>query len=363
MNELVVLDKKTKRKGQRIWELDFLRGICILLMCVDHFFYDIYDMYRSWGSSSNGFLKGLYGAADFYRNGVELPAFTIELAEYVFLSIIFLAVVISFVVKYIKYRKGIGESKEEIKKRGINYAIALGGITIAIISMVILNRIYGFAASVRNSVRDFVHPIVLCIFFTLCGQSCRFSRNNVVRTLQIAICAALITIVTYLAGPIFGGDLTVRFGVLHMLATAVAVYTVIELIFKFIVKDPNKRKYFISVTCLVVGIISYFLYQYIRSIYLTPSFSRNDSLAWLHEAFKLDFTSSDYFPLLEHLHKIMFGCAIAPFVYPDKKSLMPKLQNVNKGAVCFFGRNTLWVVLLHQPVISGILYVMSLIIK
>lgn len=365
MNELVILDKKTKRKSQRIWELDFLRGICILLMCVDHFFYDVNSMYLNWINSSNDFLRGLYNVANFYWNGVELPAFTIELAEYIFLSCIFLVIVITFIVKYVGYKNGKGESLEEIKRRGINYSVALGIILIAIISMVILNRVYGFFLdNAYNSVRDFIHPIVLWIFFLLCGQSCRFSRNNVIRTMQIAICAGLITLVTYLAGPLFGGDMTVRYGVLHMLATAVAVYTVIELLFRLIVRDANKRKYAISATCLVVGIVSYFLYQHICSLSSgTVAFVKNDSLAFLHTAFRLHFTSSDYFPLLENLHKIMFGCAIAPFIYPDKKSLVPKLQYVNKGTVCFFGRNTLWVVLLHQPVIAGILYLMDIIIK
>ncbi len=364
MNELVVLDKKTKRKGQRIWELDFLRGICILLMCVDHFFYDVYDIYWSWRNSPNSFLKGLYGVADFYRNGVELPSFTIELAEYIFLSIIFIAIILSFIVKYIKHSKGTGLDSEEIKKVGINYSLAVAMIAIAVISMVILNKTYDISfGSVHNSVRDFIHPIVLCIFFTLCGESCRFSRNNIVRTIQIAICAGLITLVTYFAGPLFGGDLTVRYGVLHMLATAVAVYTIIEVIFSLVIKDSDKRKYFISAACLVVGIVSYLLFCNIESSRYASSFTRNDSLAWLHSAFADNFRSSDYFPLLEHLHKVMFGCAIAPFVYPDKKSLMPKLQYVNKGAVCFFGRNTLWVVLLHQPVISGILYIISLVVK
>lgn len=363
MNELIVLDKKTKRKGQRIWELDFLRGICILLMCVDHLFYDVNSMYFSWSRSDNSFLNGLYKVANFYWTGVGVPKYTIELAEYIFLAFIFLAVAISLIVKLISYRKGKIELSE-FKEKGVNYSIAMGGIVIAILSMVVLNRVYPFHFdSSYYSARDFVHPIVLCIFFTLCGQSCRFSRNNVVRTLQIAICAGLITLVTYLAGPLFGGDLTVRFGVLHMLSAAVACYTVIELIFKLVVKDADKRKYFISATCLVVGIISYFLYQYIWSLYGTSSFTKNDSLAWLHSAFRQNFTSSDYFVLLEHLHKVMFGCAIAPFIYPNKKSLVPKLQCVNKGSVCFFGRNTLWVVLLHQPIISGILYLLDIIIK
>lgn len=38
-------DRLEPKSSQRIWELDFLRGVCVLLMVFDHFMYDISDMF------------------------------------------------------------------------------------------------------------------------------------------------------------------------------------------------------------------------------------------------------------------------------------------------------------------------------
>lgn len=41
MEEKEVQEKRKKQKKPRIWEIDFLRGVCIILMVVDHLFYDL----------------------------------------------------------------------------------------------------------------------------------------------------------------------------------------------------------------------------------------------------------------------------------------------------------------------------------
>jgi uncharacterized membrane protein len=49
-------------RGMRIWELDFIRGFCILLMILDHMLYDLAYIFRyQWflGKESSGFLYEL----------------------------------------------------------------------------------------------------------------------------------------------------------------------------------------------------------------------------------------------------------------------------------------------------------------
>jgi len=67
------------------------------------------------------------------------------------------------------------------------------------------------------------------------------------------------------------------------------------------------------------------------------------------------FLTSDYFPLLPHLGFFLVGATIGKTVYRKKESLLPKLDG--KPVIGFFqwcGRQSLWIYLLHQPILNGI---------
>ena len=51
-----------KPRRNRIWELDFLRGVCVLLMIFDHFMFDVGDIFGSEWAAMQGtdFFIGLY---------------------------------------------------------------------------------------------------------------------------------------------------------------------------------------------------------------------------------------------------------------------------------------------------------------
>lgn len=74
------------------------------------------------------------------------------------------------------------------------------------------------------------------------------------------------------------------------------------------------------------------------------------------------FSSSDYFPLLPNLGYFLLGAALGRTVYGKKETLMPKINE--KNAVlrffCFCGRHSLWIYLLHQPVLNGICLLLML---
>ena len=74
------------------------------------------------------------------------------------------------------------------------------------------------------------------------------------------------------------------------------------------------------------------------------------------------FASSDYFPLFPNLGYFLMGAALGKTVYGKKESLLPGWEGK-----CFLfrglqwcGTHSLWIYLLHQPVLSGILYVITL---
>jgi len=70
------------------------------------------------------------------------------------------------------------------------------------------------------------------------------------------------------------------------------------------------------------------------------------------------FSSSDYFPLLPYFGFFLIGCALGRSVYRKKQSLLPKV-NANFFLIRFLtlcGKHSLWIYLLHQPLLSGIFY-------
>ena len=72
----------------------------------------------------------------------------------------------------------------------------------------------------------------------------------------------------------------------------------------------------------------------------------------------MGFASSDYFPLLPNFGFFLLGSALGKTLYRKKESLLPKVNEKNI-LIRFFagcGRQSLWLYLLHQPVLSGIFY-------
>ena len=75
-----------------------------------------------------------------------------------------------------------------------------------------------------------------------------------------------------------------------------------------------------------------------------------------------DFASSDYFPLLPNLGYFLLGAVLGRTVYRKKESLLPKVNDRNPVLrfLQLCGKHSLWIYLLHQPVLSGICWLLSL---
>lgn len=65
------------------------------------------------------------------------------------------------------------------------------------------------------------------------------------------------------------------------------------------------------------------------------------------------FASSDYFPLLPFLGFFLLGAAVGQTVYRRRQSLLPKWDPDSPilRFLCGCGRHSLWIYLLHQPVL------------
>ena len=73
-------------------------------------------------------------------------------------------------------------------------------------------------------------------------------------------------------------------------------------------------------------------------------------------------SSSDYFPLLPNLGYFFVGIFLGRTLYAEKRSLMPKV-NSSAAPIRFLswcGRQSLFIYLLHQPVLYGVIYLLNI---
>lgn len=222
-----------KDNGQRVWEVDMLRGIGLFLMIYFHLIYDMKEI--------------------FHYSGVGYES-------------------------------------------GINYYI-------------------GKAAGI--------------LFIFASGVSCFLSGNNLKRALKILALALLISAATHLYNP----NLGVKFGILHFLGVSIALSPVLMKTHPFILFAGGAG---------IIALKDYLDKFTVSHNYLFPLGITGP-----------DFISSDFYPLIPWLGVFLFGLAAGKTLYPFKQSVFsfPVRRNILTTA----GRHTLWVYLLHQPVIIAVM--------
>ena len=228
------------KKADRIWELDALRGFCILCVILVHLIYDL------------GY---------FIRLDLHLPAWYVFIQQY-------------------------------------------GGVIFVILS--------GCCA-------------------TLGSQS--FRRGAIVFA-----CGMLISLVTFGMYRLMATrDVIVWFGVLHLLGICMTLYPVYR-------RLPTQELAAIGIVLVVTGYL--ISGTVVEARFLFP-------FGLVYEGF----SSSDYFPLLPHLGWYMLGAVLGRTVYAEKKTRLP--GSFRESAIarffCWCGRQSLFIYLLHQPVVYGLL--------
>ena len=232
---------------KRIWELDALRGLCVLGMIIVHFIFDLVDGYGlvSW----------------------EYPGIVLFLFEW-------------------------------------------GGI----------------------------------LFLLISGACATLGSRSVRRGLIVFGCGMLCTIVTQtmVNMDMLSRWMVIRFGVLHCLGLCMILW----LLFK---RLP-------AAVLAVLGIGFIALGFYFASLTV--------STRWLYPLGLMypGFSSGDYFPLFPNLGYFLIGAVIGRSLYRKKESLLPRV-NANNPVLRFLqfcGKHSLWIYLLHQPVLTGLFEILSL---
>lgn len=225
---------------------------------------------------------------------------------------------------------------------------------IALISMLIYHIIFqstvvGCAGIeiLYNPVSIFFQLVAQILFISIAGISTYISHNNFKRGIKILSCAIIITVVTYIVMP----ENRILFGILHFLGVAILLYSLI--LYKA-VSLP---------TLPMIGIngILFFVLHFTKigdKIYIFLQTVLDDIIAqkWLC-FFGLpdrDFISSDYFPIFPWIFLFLFGVFLGKYIKENEEKFLIDRKPISWLA--FMGRHTLFIYMIHIPIIWGVLF-------
>jgi uncharacterized membrane protein len=224
------------------------------------------------------------------------------------------------------------------QKRRIDAIDALRGL--AVVLMVVHHALYdahalldGPAWLYWNPVFAALHYIFAGVFIVLAGVSSRFSRGNLRRGLLCAGAAALVSAASY-----FAGD-TVYFGVLHLLAACILLSAPLV---KY--AERARRPLLPLIACAALTAISA----------VVPALVNPVRAGWLFPLgfYTESFASGDYFPLLPWIFVFAAGVAAGGHIRDGR---LPRgFYEFTVPVLPRIGRRSLWIYLLHQPVLWGI---------
>lgn len=206
-----------------------------------------------------------------------------------------------------------------------------------------------------SDARQVIRQIILFLFVFISGVSCAFSRNNWKRAAKMILVWGILSVASNLVdGPLNGGKGTwiIDFNVIGVLAWSVLIYCFFQ----------NWSWKGLTAVMLILFIITI-------SLTLVPLETRNATYVpalWAPDGIVKPAvenpvkTVGDWMPLFPYIVFFFGGAIVTRFIYPDKKSLFERHEW--ERSLCFIGRNTIWVYLLHEPILIGIFFLIGLIV-
>lgn len=200
---------------------------------------------------------------------------------------------------------------------------------------------------------DIIRDIFAGTFIFIAGITCQYSRNNMKRGIQCFFLAMGITYFTSLVFP----ELSIMFGILHFMGISMMIYAIGERMFNFfpsLIGIAINGVLFIATLNIRARTFGFFNVFSMK----VPDFLYESGMLFPLGFPSYGFRSSDYFPLLPWLFLFLCGTYFGNYV---KSGLMPRFfYNTRVPVLAGVGRYTLWIYILHQPIIYIIL---SLIFK
>lgn len=176
-------------------------------------------------------------------------------------------------------------------------------------------------------------------FLFLSGLCVTFSSRPVKRGLQVVGCGMVITAVTALMYLLNFTDksIIIYFGVLQCLGVCMLLWPIFR-------KLPAPALLALGVVLAAVG------------LYL--KFNVRVNFPWLIPLgfVTRSFSSSDYFPLLPNFGYFLVGAFLGRTFYPERVTRFPNVNSENPVIrfFGFFGKHSLLIYMLHQPVLAAL---------
>ena len=197
--------------------------------------------------------------------------------------------------------------------------------------------------------RDFIIPPLVrfvmqyggALFIILSGLSATLGKRSFRRGLFVFLGGMLLTVGSYAAVlmGILDQGMIIRFGVLHLLGFVMMLYPILK-------KLPSVILFVFGAVVLAVG------------YWLTISGLRVET----HLLFPLglpyhNFASGDYFPIAPHLGWFCMGIVLGRRLYGQRRTLFPRVRTNHPVIrfLCFCGRNSLYIFILHLPILGAVL--------
>lgn len=188
-----------------------------------------------------------------------------------------------------------------------------------------LAEIYGLPIAYEHGIFNYIGRSGAILFIFLAGVSSNLTERNVRRALKLIFWAAVITLATYLFVP----DMLIRFGILHFLGLSILTAPLVLRL------NPG------IIFVLGTGII-------LLETILGKIQPAHDWL-FVFGITSDSFVSADYYPMIPWYGIYLYGSLCGKILYRDGhiESRIKREDNV----LTFFGRHTLLVYIIHQPII------------
>ena len=178
-------------------------------------------------------------------------------------------------------------------------------------------------------------------FLILSGVCATLGHHPVRRGLQVLGCGMLISAVTLLLQWWGFGNVLIHFGVLHCLGCCMLLWVLFR----------HSRRCMLPVWAALLILAG----AWVQAI--PPA----DTLLLIPFGITPgDFVTGDYYPLLPGMGWFLAGGWLGQLVYREKKSLFSGQRGKFSAALCWVGRRSLPIYLLHQPLLIGVLFCVQL---
>lgn len=221
--------------------------------------------------------------------------------------------------------------------------------SLAIVLMIVYHTafdlavLYGWNIDVLHGWWWLLARSTACLFLLLVGISFALSRQRMAhknlrrfdqwkrhlrRALIVGGAAGLVSLGTYIANP----HTFVRFGILHLIAVSALLLPLVA---------PLKLR------TLPLGFLLLLLHPFAQEILSTHAWFLSIGIR------PYGFASVDYFPLIPWFGVILIGYGAGQLFFTNHK---PRTTNRNLSLFMWLGRHSLFLYLIHQPIIIGVLW-------